>query len=227
MEWIYAIAALASSLAAALAWAAKLWWGKEHIAAKNETIKAKEAQIETLKSEIEGLRQLTPMKIREYFLSVKEQLTEYNDALKSQLNEAKQEINRKGNEIEMLRAKGDEQSSESKKLESERNQIEEKASKLENQFRELQNKYEGMDVITLPIPKIDPNVFEHIMMSSLELNKVLEHEIYRGIPELSKSLERYFREMTSNEYSNPFAEFIKQVIGDNKKPNSDNKKDAT
>ena len=68
MEWIYPVAALLSAIAAVLAWAAKLWWGKEYGAAKDEIIKAKEAQIDTLNREIQNLRELTPMKIREYFL---------------------------------------------------------------------------------------------------------------------------------------------------------------
>jgi chromosome segregation ATPase len=96
---IYAIAALASSVAAVLAWASKLWWAKEYASAKNETIRAKEAQIELLKTELENLRQLTPMKLREYFLSVKEQLEEYNGHLRQELATAHEDIKRKDDEI--------------------------------------------------------------------------------------------------------------------------------
>jgi hypothetical protein len=49
-----------SALAAVLAWASKLWWAKEYSAAKDETIKAKDAQIETLKNEIQNLREFKP-----------------------------------------------------------------------------------------------------------------------------------------------------------------------
>ena len=100
--WIYAISALASALAAVLAWAAKLWWAKEYSAAKDEIIKAKDAQIETLKNEIQNLRELTPMKIREYFLSIKEQLEEYNDKLQEELKTAYEEIEKKDSEIRHL-----------------------------------------------------------------------------------------------------------------------------
>jgi predicted nucleic acid-binding Zn-ribbon protein len=100
--WVYAISALASALAAVLAWAAKLWWAKEYSAAKDEIIKAKDAQIETLKNEIQNLRELTPMKIREYFLSVKEQLEEYNDKLQGELKTAYEEIEKKDSEISQL-----------------------------------------------------------------------------------------------------------------------------
>lgn len=91
-EWLYLGTSLASALAAVLAWAAKLWWGKEHIAAKNETIAAKESQIELLGREIEMYRELTPMKIREYFVSVRTQLEEQIDALKEELARKDQEL---------------------------------------------------------------------------------------------------------------------------------------
>lgn len=99
---IYAFAALASSLAAVLAWASKLWWAKEYAAAKDETIHAKEAQIELLKTEVQNLRELTPMKLREYFLSVKEQLEEYNDKLREELEAARKEIQKREAELQQV-----------------------------------------------------------------------------------------------------------------------------
>jgi len=101
MDWvaiIYATGALASALAAVLAWAAKLRWAKEYAAAKDEIIRAKESEIAALNAQIKILNELTPMKIREYFLSVKTQLEEYiehleqrNKALESELSMAVQE----------------------------------------------------------------------------------------------------------------------------------------
>lgn len=127
MLWIYAVTVLASSLAAVLAWASKLWWAKEYTAAKDETIKAKEAQIaslkaaleqvqalagetakakdaqiESLKNEVQNLRELSPVKLREYFLSVKEQLEEYNDKLQGELKTAQEAIEKKDSEIRQL-----------------------------------------------------------------------------------------------------------------------------
>src|SRR5436305_1263050 len=92
MEWIILLSALASAISAVLAWAAKLWWSKEHIAAKDEIIKGKNAQIDLLNAEIKNLQDLTPMKIREYFLSVRVQLEEYNEKLQTELSQAKKEI---------------------------------------------------------------------------------------------------------------------------------------
>ena|GEM_PF-3789111 len=75
-------------------------------AAKDETIKAKDSQIEMLKNECANLRELTPMKIREYFVSVRSQLEEFNDNLKSQLEQAQRESEEKDQQIKELRSAG-------------------------------------------------------------------------------------------------------------------------
>ena len=106
MDWtvIFSlITSLLSAIAAVLAWAAKLRWSKEYAAAKDEVIKAKEAQIELLKNEIETLRELSPVKIREYFVSVKTQLEEYIDLQKSQIRDAETALSQKDAQIEQLR----------------------------------------------------------------------------------------------------------------------------
>lgn len=99
IELSYAISAVASVIAAILAWVAKIRWSQEYAEAKNETLKAKDAQIALLEREIQTFQELTPMKLREYFNSVKEQLEEYNDFLNTQLNEAKKELEKKDMEI--------------------------------------------------------------------------------------------------------------------------------
>ncbi|MGD1047614.1 MAG: SEC-C metal-binding domain-containing protein [Candidatus Krumholzibacteriaceae bacterium] len=108
-EWVAACTALLSAIAAVLAWAAKLWWGKEYRNAKDETIKAKDAQIAAIERELSATKELTPMKIREYFLSMKEQLEEYIDGLKADLKKKNDDIERlvregrtKGEEISRL-----------------------------------------------------------------------------------------------------------------------------
>lgn len=50
IEIIQALTVLAAALSAVLAWAAKLRWSQEYAAAKDETIKARQAQIDTLNS---------------------------------------------------------------------------------------------------------------------------------------------------------------------------------
>jgi len=74
-----------SLVAAILAWVSKLKWSKEYSRAKDEIIRLKDAEIEQLK-------ELNPIKIREYFQSVKTQLEEYNDRLQCQLAIAEERI---------------------------------------------------------------------------------------------------------------------------------------
>jgi len=86
VDIISAIITIGSLIAAILAWVAKLKWSKEFEKAKDETIKAKEAQITALEREVKSLQDMTPMKLREYFDSVKLQLEEYNEELQKQLD---------------------------------------------------------------------------------------------------------------------------------------------
>lgn len=105
MDWsiiLSLITSLVSAIAAVLAWIAKLRWSKEYAAAKDEVIRAKEAQIELLKAEIQTLRELSPVKIREYFVSVKTQLEEYIDLQKSQIKDAESALSQKEAQIAQL-----------------------------------------------------------------------------------------------------------------------------
>ena len=103
IDILYIITLLVSALASVLAWIAKITWAKEHMRAKNEILKAKNTQIELLQQEINSFRELTPMKLREYFLSVRTQLEEYNDLLTKQLAEAHADIKNREQQIASLK----------------------------------------------------------------------------------------------------------------------------
>jgi chromosome segregation ATPase len=175
------ITSLASALAAVLAWIAKVRWADEYSKAKDETIKAKdavieikEAQLQTLRTnmdeiikakdeqikvlglEIKSLSELTPMKIREYFLSVREQMEEYNSLLKKQLDDANKELGNKKKEIDTLRQEGEISAGEIEKLEVERENIASVAKALEEQISVLRKKYES-DVFNF---YLDPEVYK-------------------------------------------------------------------
>ena len=175
MEIAYAVAAVASALAGVLAWGAKLWWGREYAAAKDETIRAKDAQIALLEREIQGLRELTPMRIREYFISVKQQLEEYNDHLQEQLRTARVEIGSKDQQIDRLNQDGTKQTAEIVRLEREREEIKTAADNLEGQLQELRATYESKDVIMFRIPKLDPKLFVNLQESTKSLQSLVFH----------------------------------------------------
>jgi hypothetical protein len=76
IELIYAAAALGSSAAAVLAWAAKLRWAKEYTEATNQVIKAKDAEIAALKTENQVLVSVGSGKILEHAASTRMGLEE-------------------------------------------------------------------------------------------------------------------------------------------------------
>ncbi|HYK09783.1 MAG TPA: hypothetical protein VEV39_03200 [Gemmatimonadales bacterium] len=174
MNVVLAVTAVLNGLAAALAWAAKLWWGREFAAAKDETIRAKDAQLQVLEREIESLRELTPMKIREYFLSVTQQLEEYNGVLNRQLDEARREAKVKEADIERLKGEGDKRRAEVVRLEGEKKALEAAADKMEGQLGELRAKYESDDVIIWRVPKYDEALFTGLAESSKRLEGQLK-----------------------------------------------------
>ncbi len=206
MEWIYVVSSIASSLAAVLAWAAKLWWGREFAAAKDEIIKAKDAQIELLKSEIDSLKELTPMKIREYFLSVREQMEEYNNLLQKQLDEAHKELETKSAEIDNLRREGEKNANEIEKLEEDRQRIANAATRLEGQLTELQQRYENQKELFIKIPRIDVNMYEGIGISLKNLTDAMSKSYTQDLSKISTAI------LESSKFAEQQEEIIKQLL---------------
>jgi len=155
------IAAVLSALASVLAWAARLIWGREFAAAKDETIKAKEAQLvtkdETIKAkdaQIEGLtqrlkeeRELNPMMIREYFVSVKAQLEEYIALLKGQRDEAQGKLVGLQREIKTVQATAAGRQDQIRELVAERSRLQDVSAALSKQVEQLQSKQEENDQV--------------------------------------------------------------------------------
>lgn len=127
MEYLQLAITGLSVVAAILAWVAKLRWSKEFADAKEATIAAKDAQIQVLEKQIEDLRDLTPMKLREYVLSIKDQLEEYNDSLQSQVEKLRAEIAEKNAQIGSLSEEGTQKRNEIEKIRQERDELEQRA----------------------------------------------------------------------------------------------------
>lgn len=190
-ETIYAIGALASAIAAVLAWLAKLKWSSEYGKAKDETIKAKEAQISSLKEQLAYYKDLTPMKIREYFSSVKEQLEEYNDLLQQQLDGANQEIGERNKKITELEKSGKSKEAEVRKLVTEKADIEENVRTIQQEITETKRRYESDGAIVIRMPKIDVEHLRSITEVSQHLRNLTIHSIDTAkIPGLSRQIEQ-------------------------------------
>lgn len=184
MDIIYLIGTLLSALAAVLAWLAKLFWSKEYISAKDEIIKAKEAQIESLKSQVDHYKELTPMKIQEYFHSVKEQLEEYNDALQLKLEKAKSQIEEKSQELEKLQKNDKKKTTEIESIEKEKSKLENQVVELEEDLIKLRRNEEEFN--TIRIPKIDVSALANV---SKMFNESLTKNLGSQLAQISTSME--------------------------------------
>ncbi len=179
-DWISivtAVAALTGAIATAL-------WGREFAAAKDETIKAKDAQIEVLRTfqdqaiqakntqiealrvileqttkakdaqieavrqETEILRELTPMKLHERFVSMKKQMEEYNNLLAKQFQEARTIIAEKDTEISRLRYEDKVSDTEIGKLTSEREWLQSDIALLKDRLHGLRETQEALEILT-------------------------------------------------------------------------------
>jgi len=189
--WLYLVASALSALSAALAWLAKLRWSREYAAAKDAIIASKDAQIGLLEREILGLKELSPMKIREYFLSMREQLEEYNGLLQKQLGEARLEVERKNTEILTLQAPGSQHTAAIVALTAERDQIRERADQLEKQLMTLEQIPERTDTDQQHAPEL----LEEVSQTSAELSHLLGSSSWSEIAAKERVLHQYVREL--------------------------------
>jgi hypothetical protein len=182
MEWLYALAAAASALSAVLAWIAKIRWSKEFATAKDEIIRSKDAQIALLEREIQGLRELTPMKIREYFLSVRQQLEEYNETLKADLDKARDEIKCRNNELSELMRLGGDQAEKIQLLEEERDRLKEATEKLERSLYDYKEKIEKGELQASKAALFfEPKLFQDVNQDWRNLRSYLSHRIHDDV----------------------------------------------
>jgi hypothetical protein len=92
MEWIQPTITVLSLVCGILAWVAKIRWSKEYSVAKDETIKAKEAQMQAIERELQFYKELTPMKFKEYLFSSREVYEVQINGLENELKTAQEEI---------------------------------------------------------------------------------------------------------------------------------------
>jgi hypothetical protein len=132
-----------SVIAAILAWVAKIRWSKEYADAKDEIIRAKEAQIEVLKSQISSLQELSPVKVKEFHKIVTQELEDYNNRLKAQVAVAESEIAIRDEKIKEMSESGDQQLLQISKLAEENGQLVIYVEMLKEKSEELQTLQEG------------------------------------------------------------------------------------
>lgn len=120
---LFAGAALASAIAAIIAWIAKLRWSREYKAVIEQQLCAKDEVISLLEKRIATIQEMNPIAIREYYLSVKSQLEEYIKALQTKLDEKSLEVETNQADIQRLAAAGESHKEEVARLRVDRDQL--------------------------------------------------------------------------------------------------------
>jgi chromosome segregation ATPase len=164
IPYINEIITIISLLAAVLAWLAKLRWSKEYSQAKDEIIRSKDAQIETLKLQVQNLMDLNPVKLKEYYSAVKEQLEKYNDLLKEQLAAAKKEIEIMQNSITHMKGKEEENQEKISKLSDEKEKLERNVQDLEGSLFGVETK--SLNETITELPEMDSKKLRGIISAS-------------------------------------------------------------
>jgi chromosome segregation ATPase len=121
---------------------------EQTVKAKDAQIEAKEAQVDAIRQEAESLRELTPMKLRDYFVSMREQMEEYNNVLTKELQNAQAVIEKKDLEISGLRAEGQASQVEIESLATERDDLEAAVTSLRGRLHEIQETREALTLLT-------------------------------------------------------------------------------
>ncbi|MEW5870754.1 MAG: hypothetical protein AB1894_15885 [Chloroflexota bacterium] len=200
IQLIQIITTLASAIAAVLAWCAKIAWSKEFAIAKNETIKAKEAEIKardafiaTLEREINSLRELSPMKIREYFVSVMSQLEEYNEKLKEDLKQAREDVSAMEQNISSL-SKDMARSEETiTSLQLQKKELEFRVNTLEKRSQNVDTAYENISTISGAYNAMTaryPELLESTRSPFLGVGQIMGQAIIESNPEIAASLKK-------------------------------------
>lgn len=89
-EIIYLVIVAASSVAAILAWVAKLRWAQEYRDATDRLLQAKDAEISAVRSQFQVLEAASSAKVLEIFRNTKQVLEEHIDNLQAELHKARQ-----------------------------------------------------------------------------------------------------------------------------------------
>jgi hypothetical protein len=92
LQLVQLLAAMASVLAAGLLWATLTRLKREAVRANEDLLKAKDGQIAALTKEALTLRELTPIKIREFLMEHRRQLRDFSLALENACQSARETL---------------------------------------------------------------------------------------------------------------------------------------
>jgi hypothetical protein len=152
LAWLQLVAALASFGAAALVWAALARTG----AARDERLRDKDARIEALTREAEALRELTPLRIRDYLAGSHDQLRRCLGILEDGYRSARKEIERCNGEITRRQEQGEWRAEDIGELVARREALIEVTRAMKPELRAVQHQCDFPEAFPLKLARIDP-----------------------------------------------------------------------
>lgn len=165
LQWIQVLAALASALAAGLAWALR----GPSAPARDALAEAKDQEIAALKDELDALRELTPVKIRAFFLTARRQLKEYCALLEEAYDGARHDLARCETELAQRQSAGPGHTDEVKALAQRRERLTAATQAMKAGLREVQHQCEYPDSTLVKLPTVNPATIAHLTAQCLSL----------------------------------------------------------
>ena len=164
LQWLQLLAALASALAAGLVWALR-----DASPARKDLLAAKDQELEAVKRERDALRELTPLKIREFLLTARRQLKDYCDLLDQTYDRARRDLAQCDAELARRQGEGSWNAAEAKALILQREQLTLATQAMKGGLRGLQQQCEYPDNLILKFPAVNAATLERLTAQCVKL----------------------------------------------------------
>jgi hypothetical protein len=193
LELLQLLTALACAGAAGLLWATRSKLARQAEAAGNERLQAKDAQIAALTREAEALRELAPIKIREYLIETHAQLRAYCQVIEDGYRSARKEIEHCNAEITRRQEQGEWRADGIDQLVRRREALIEVTRALKPDLGELQHQCEFPEDFTIKIARMYPSTIQALTEGYLALAKELPLDQVERLPALCERVVQSFK----------------------------------
>jgi DNA repair exonuclease SbcCD ATPase subunit len=178
------------AVTATLAAAVLMWNARTRIEARMRELAtdrdaALEAERAALAREAEALRDLAPLKIRDYLLSTHAQLQRFCRTVEAAHREARREIERCSGEISRLQERGGGRASEVEGLSGRREALLAVTRAMQPDLGELQHQCEFPEPFTVRVARIPPEAIRELARGYQSLAAQLALEVPEEMPDLS------------------------------------------
>jgi len=187
------ITALACAGAAGLLWMTRARLLREAGPLAAERLQARDARIAALERESAALRELTPIKIREYLIHAHEQLRAYCRIIEDGYRHARKEIEHCNAEITRRQEQGEWRAEGIDQLVQRREALIVLTRTIKPELRELQHQCEFPEDFTIRIARLYPDSIETLTRTYLDLAGQLPLDQAGQLPALSERVVQSFK----------------------------------